>query len=219
MRVEYSEDSNTAWFDGYKFRKDRKTGYFLASKPTNGKKRERLHCYVWRYFNQAAEIPAGYHIHHKDGNKDHNDIENLACVKETIHLSHHSNERIQMYHAEISENLKNHAAPKAAEWHRSEEGRKWHSEHAKEVAEDMKPRKFVCQNCGKEFWRKPLGQIKFCSNNCKSAARRNSGVDDEIRKCEICGKEYRTNKYSPAKYCGPECRAVGRNRVNSVKRN
>lgn len=47
-RVEYSQDGKTAYFDGYKFRRDAKTGYYLATKPTYQGKRERLHCYVWR---------------------------------------------------------------------------------------------------------------------------------------------------------------------------
>lgn len=60
MRVTYSEDHKTAIFDGVKFRKDSKTGYYLAGKPTYNGHRERLHCYVWRFYN--GPVPEGFHI-------------------------------------------------------------------------------------------------------------------------------------------------------------
>lgn len=83
-RVEYSQDRKTAYFDGYKFRRDAKTGYYLANKPTYQGKRERLHCYVWRYFN--GPIPDGFHVHHVDENKSNNDIENLRCIPPKLHI-------------------------------------------------------------------------------------------------------------------------------------
>ena len=40
-------------------------------------KGKRLHRAVWEYFH--GPIPKGYHIHHMDGNRANNNIENLAC--------------------------------------------------------------------------------------------------------------------------------------------
>lgn len=51
---------------------------------------------------------------------------------------------------------------------------------------------------------------KFCSNNCKSAYRRKSGVDNEERICKICGEIFITNKYSKAKVCSKKCSAISR---------
>lgn len=203
MEVKYSTDHKTAYFNGYKFRKDLKTGYYLANKPTFKEKRERLHCYVWRFF--YGDIPEGFHIHHKDGNKDNNDIENLACVLKSEHLSYHSKKYAAEHQKEITENM-NKARVFANKWHKSEEGRKWHSFHAKENIKNMTPKEYVCQFCGKKYMSLPVGgNKKFCSNNCKSAARRKSGVDNEKRVCCVCGEEFYANKYSKSKCCSKKC--------------
>lgn len=207
MKVEYSEDLKIAYFDGYKFRRDAKTGYYLATKPTCQGKRERLHCYVWRYHNGI--IPAGYHIHHVDRDKSHNDIDNLRCIPEKIHVRHHRAEYVANNYDEIVENIKTKAAPKAAEWHRSEAGRAWHSKHAKQTIENMGKKEYVCQMCGKKFFALPIGmEKKFCSNACKSAARRKSGVDNEKRNCAVCGKEFFAGKYTKNKTCSRKCEIV-----------
>ena len=58
------------WFNGIKFTKDDKTGYYL-----NSSIRKRLHRYVWEL--HYGEIPEGYHIHHIDFDKS-NIIRNLC---------------------------------------------------------------------------------------------------------------------------------------------
>ena len=205
-KVEYSNDLNVAFFDGYKFRKDRKTGYYLATKPTDGKHRERLHCYVWRYFN--GPIPEGFHVHHINEDKGNNDIENLCCIPGRLHTKYHSIEYAENHYGSVIENLNKNVRPKASEWHKSEIGKAWHSKQAKINAQNMELRKFVCEYCGKEFYRKPTGQNKFCSNKCKSAYRRKLGVDNETRICKVCGREFITNKYSSGKCCSRKCAGV-----------
>lgn len=213
-KVEYSEDLKTAYFDGHKFRLDVKTGYYLASRPTYQGKRERLHCYVWRYFNGFA--PARYHVHHADGDKSHNDIENLRCIPESLHTRHHGVEWAANNYEAIVENLKSKAMPKAAEWHRSEAGRAWHREHYMESVGKAKPILHKCLACGKEYFSKQKSHSKFCSNKCKSAYRRKIGVDDETRKCAICGKQFTTNRYSRKMCCSKECAVVLRwNNIHS----
>lgn len=206
-RIIYSKDKRTACFDGHKFRRDAKTGYYLSNKPTYQGRRERLHCYVWRYFN--GPVPEGFHIHHKDENKDNNDIENLACVPVSKHISYHSRKYISVHRQEVENRLEK-IRPKASEWHRSPEGRAWHREHGAKAFQNMQKREYVCQYCGKAFSSLPVGRHKYCSNNCKSAARRESGVDNETRACNVCGKEFTANKYSKRGYCSGECRAVAR---------
>lgn len=204
-RVTYSKDGKTAYFDGHKFRRDSKTGYYLAGKPTYQGKRERLHCYVWRYFN--GPIPDGFHIHHKDENKDHNDIENLACVPVSEHTSYHSRKYISEHHEEVVENL-DRARAYASEWHRSQEGRAWHIEHGKKTFETMQKREYTCRQCGEKYLALPVGPVhKYCSNACKTAARVKSGVDNERRFCAACGKEFTANKYTKTKCCSRSCAA------------
>ena len=166
----------------------------------------RLHRVVWEFYN--GEIPEGCHIHHKDENPANNAIENLELMQRTSHLSLHSQERIKD-EGELKKMRENMA--KACEcakaWHHSEEGRKWHSQHSKEQCEKRKPRKFLCDCCGKEFETKNIriSGNHFCSNNCKSKYRRIMHFDDEKRICPCCGKEFIVNKYSKQIYCGRSC--------------
>lgn len=211
-KIVYSEDKRAAYFDGNKFRRDAKTGYYLASKPTHCGRRERLHCYVWRYFNGPA--PEGCHIHHKDENKYHNDIENLACVPVSEHTSYHSRKYLSEHLEESRKHIEN-IRPFASEWHRSPEGREWHRKHGIEEYKTMQKREYTCQYCGKKFMSLPVGpNHKYCSNNCKSAARRKSGVDDETRGCVVCGREFRANKYSKTRCCSRKCGRVLRSNQN-----
>ena len=43
----YSNDGDVAEIDGYKFRRDTRSGYYLSAKPIKNGKRMRLHVYVW----------------------------------------------------------------------------------------------------------------------------------------------------------------------------
>ena len=197
--VEYYEDGDVAVFDGLAFRKDKHTGYYL-----NSKTHKRLHVYIWEYYN--GTIPAGYYVHHKDFDKSNNEIENLVMIEATEHLSLHGKSWDSERYEKQMEILRENAIPKASEWHGSEAGRKWHKEHYEQMKDNLYRKKtFVCEQCGKEFEAVVHGENKFCSNACKSAFRRKSGVDNEIRKCECCGKEFTTNKYSKARTCSRSC--------------
>lgn len=166
------------------------------------RKGKRLHRAVWEYHNGA--IPKGYHVHHKDEDRSNNDIENLALVQGAVHLSGHMQDEKRKASARESIKQAIKAAPK---WHRSEEGKKWHSQHSKEVWKNKKPHTVTCDNCGKVF-EQMAGTTKgnhYCSNNCKAAARRKSGVDNELRLCAYCGAQFEVNKYSKQKCCSHEC--------------
>ena len=62
-----------------------------------------------------------------------------------------------------------------------------------------------CVNCGNEFECIDNGHNRFCSNKCKSAYRRKSGVDNVERACVVCNKTFVTNKYSKKRSCSREC--------------
>lgn len=70
------------WFNGLKFTRDDKTGYYL-----NSTIRERMHRYVWKFHH--GEIPEGYQIHHIDHNRGNNDISNLQMISNHLHASMH----------------------------------------------------------------------------------------------------------------------------------
>ena len=209
--VLYFDNYETATFNGYSFRRDKKTGYFLSSVAI-GNKRKRLHVYVWEYYN--GNIPKGYHVHHIDGDKNNNEIENLCILTASQHEKLHMSEKSEEAKQQIKRNLIEKAVPKAVEWHKSAEGREWHKKHGVEVFANLEPVEYVCSYCHKHFKTKNRygkDQNTFCSNNCKSAYRRMTGVDNIERECECCGKKFITNKYSKAKYCEVHRRKGSRN--------
>jgi len=159
--IQYIENTNLAYCDGYKFRKDKKTGYWLCSTL-----RKRSHVYIYEKYNGA--VPKGMQVHHIDHNKDNNDISNLKLLTRKEHDKIHYEEMSEEEKERRRKNLELNARPKAIEWHKSENGKEWHLKHYEEVKEKLhKKRKFICEECKKEF---ESSQIKsrFCSNVCKS---------------------------------------------------
>lgn len=198
------------YYNGCKFCKDENTGYYLSSKVIGRKnRRERLHRYIWEC--EKGEIPEGYEVHHIDGNQYNNSLDNLELMLSSEHEKLHGRsfksnpERVKR----ARENLLKNVMPKAAEWHRSEEGIQWHKEHGKKVWENRKPIGYFCKVCGKYFESlKSYGENVniFCSNNCKSKWRRMQGYDNIEKICTICGDAYSTNKYLKNQTCSPRCR-------------
>ena len=164
-------------------------------------KGKRLHVAVWKYHN--GDIPKGYHIHHIDEDRTNNQIENLTQVEASWHSSHHSSSRVEYNQRHIKD-----MRELASEWHRSDEGRKWNSKHAKEQWENKQEREYTCSACGKKFKSVHVygkDENTFCSNKCKTYFRAHSGLDDETRVCPVCKKEFVVNKYSKTVCCSREC--------------
>lgn len=203
--VEYYDDYDIACIDGISFRRDKKTGYYLSSRKI-GKRKVRLHVYVWT--RSHGSVPKGYHVHHIDGDKKNNEPENLCILEGHEHISQHMANLTPERVAWAKQNLLDNAVPKAKEWHASEKGREWHRQHGVEVYAKREEREYICTNCGNAFKTTKYyakGANTFCSNKCKSAYRRASGVDDVEKVCEMCGEKYIANKYTITKYC-PRCK-------------
>ena len=202
--------SESVRFDGVTFRRypdserwsDR--SYF---RPSGNSGREALHREVYKAHH--GPIPDGWHVHHIDGDPGNNDPDNLAALPASAHHEHHGHDRPSVPPSA-------EALALAAEWHRSPEGRAWHREHAKALWETRQARTIACEQCGTEFDDISL-HAKFCSNNCKSAARRASGVDDEGRLCGACGETFRVNRYAKAKCCTKSCAWVLRRRAKDER--
>lgn len=159
--IQYIENTNLAYCDGYKFRKDKKTGYWLCSTL-----HKRLHIYIYEKYN--GKIPKGYQVHHIDHNKDNNEIDNLKLLTRKEHNIIHNLEMTEEERDRRRKNLDEKARPKAVEWHKSEKGRKWHKEHYEEVKEKLhKKYNFKCLQCGKKFVSIQKNS-KYCCNACKS---------------------------------------------------
>jgi hypothetical protein len=68
-----------------------KRGYHqkIWTDPETGKlRREYVHRLVWEEHHGA--IPEGFHVHHKDGDKQNNNIENLELLADSSHAKHHT---------------------------------------------------------------------------------------------------------------------------------
>lgn len=187
------------YFEGRCFTRDENTGYYLCSTKSSDGKRKRMHVYVWEWYN--GPVPEGHHIHHIDGDKANNSITNLELMKGTEHMSLHWRKYASGNHQRIIDNLDKKARPKAIEWHKSRVGRDWHKKHYNAMKQNLHRKyQFTCQHCGRAFETTQI-RAKYCSANCRSAARRASGIDNVIKYCQDCGGEYIGNKYAKTKYC------------------
>lgn len=162
----------------------------------------RLHEEIWK--DRHGPIPPDHQIHHIDGNALNNDISNLQCLHRDEHRALHAAEQKPMHPRRLAWLEANR--PKATQWHRSAEGRAWHREMAREVWKHRTPDERTCEQCGGTYLsRATQGHDRFCSNKCKAAWRRASGVDDEDRSCEACGTVFRVNRYSKQRACSRLC--------------
>lgn len=126
-----------------------------------------LHRDVWE--RERGKIPDGWHVHHKNEDKGDNRIENLECLSAQEHMLLHGQTNPWVGSAENLEHLDS-MRDKAAEWHRSAEGRAWHSEHGRKSWEERAWTEKTCQHCGSEYKTPYPTRSKFCSQNCRSLA-------------------------------------------------
>lgn len=158
-----------------------------------------LHRRVWEV--HRGPIPKGHHIHHVDGDGANNAIENLECLSAADHE--------RLHHAGHCSPANRAALAKAQEaakiWHASEEGRKWHSENAVLSWARREPLERRCARCSEPYQTRHRGKAIYCSEKCKAAARRRSGVDDIERMCAECGAAFRSNRYGKQQCCSLSC--------------
>jgi hypothetical protein len=174
---------------------------------------KRLHVEVWKHHN--GQIPKGFDIHHIDWNHKNNSIENLKIVLSKDHQSFHAKKRF-IENPEHKRKFYEAGIIAAKEWHKSEEGKQWHSQHAKNTGfGKFEYGESNCIQCSEKYTRKSSTQ-HFCSNKCKSKYRRDNGLDDEIRKCDHCGQVYSVNRFSKQRYCSMVCGRKGCTKNNKI---
>jgi hypothetical protein len=166
-------------------------------------KGKALYVEVWTAAH--GPVPAGFEVHHKDHNPSNNDLENLELLEGSEHARLHALERGL---GELGRQHLEKAGELAKEWHKSQEGREWHKNHYKKMADALHAREErTCEECGTVF----MGLIgkpernRFCSNKCKTRWRYKSGVDNEERNCRVCGKPFMINKYWTTMTCSRSC--------------
>lgn len=130
------------YFDGLYFKKDYR-GYFRCWTKHKGL---RLHRYVWEKEN--GQIPEGYEIHHRDGNKSNNHISNL----ELLTAKEHSQKHVDEFNRNKKKNMP------SLEWRKQNYNNTKHLMH--EIVEKQ------CLFCGTSF--KARKYAKYCSKTCNN---------------------------------------------------
>lgn len=163
---------------------------------------EMLHRQVW--IDNNGPIPKGSDIHHLDGDPFNNAPDNLVCITVKEHRGEHRDTSFGTT-PEGREHLERIRA-KAAEWHRSEEGRRWHSEHGKQIWEDREGETYVCRMCGEEFESRYALGSGYCSKKCRNAAIEHDPRNMVERICEFCKESFKASKYRKRRFCSTACR-------------
>lgn len=162
-----------------------------------------LHRALWAYHN--GPIPDAHEVHHADGNPLNNDIGNLECITIAKHR------RIEGDRGSFStpKALKHldSIRHKAAAWHRTPEGRAWHSQNSKQAMAKRPLVTRVCKLCRKEFETKH-GFAKYCGGRCRELDRP-PRAKLHSRQCSFCKKEYTTQRPRQS-YCSYSCSSRAR---------
>lgn len=200
------------FFNGKSFKLQKGEHYF-----NNGE--DKMHTYVWEHYN--GKVDKGYHIHHIDGNKSNNKIENLEKLLGADHLSAHGKKRYQ----ENPEWFKKFREGTIAYFKNKVYTEEEKAEQLRRIALANLNRKDYgfgnCEHCGKNY-HKGSWQSRFCHSNCKQAVRRKTNGDKEERECIVCNNKFLIYKYNKTKYtCSCACSTKNRWKIkkNNVVKN
>lgn len=174
----------------------------------------RLHEEVWKAHH--GPIPAGHHVHHVDRDRLNNAIDNLVCLTAAQHAAEHAGDVSAA--KSTPEHLAHLAAirPQAAAWHGSAEGLAWHAEHGRRTWQSRQALRLTCERCGQAYESRGAGEKRYCSANCRTQARKASGVDNVERTCAVCGDPFTVNRYSTGTTCSRSCRMVFSHRNRKI---
>jgi endogenous inhibitor of DNA gyrase (YacG/DUF329 family) len=143
-------------------------------------RRQRLHREVWKSVN--GPIPKGHDVHHKNGNRLDNRIDNLELLSKSEHSALHFDEHLRPHLP------KAHAASREA---RVRNRRR------------RKSRALVCIVCGGRYSSGSTHPTRFCSTTCLEKAR-SGAFGGEDRMCEHCGARYKATKRFQ-RFCSRRC--------------
>lgn len=200
-------------FNGRRYRR-----YPDAKQPAHrryfGRSKGFLHRDVWEFYN--GPIPDGYEVHHIDGDTANNDISNLECLPASEHRRMEHAGQVAHAHSDAQKEHLARIRGKAAEWHRSEEGRAWHREHAKRAFGKVDRKAWydaqplvekTCEECGVKFMGK-IAKNVLCSAACADRRRRRKLREKKLSTphyCQECGQPFYTVQ-TKARFCGQVCR-------------
>lgn len=188
-------------YDGLRFARYSKNPYYWTKHYPERGLSKSLHVHVWE--KHHGPRPDGFQIHHVVRDFRTTDPAHLECIPRSEHARLHALERRATGSLQDFNDLSHQ---RAAEWHRSEAGRAWHKEHGRQTWDNAVPEIFSCVRCGDDYITFARSRKRgFCSPNCITAARKESGVDDEDRTCAVCSAAFRVNRYSRVVTCSASC--------------
>jgi endogenous inhibitor of DNA gyrase (YacG/DUF329 family) len=175
--------------------------YFSPSAADVAKGVEALHREIWKHYR--GPIPAGHHIHHRDGDPLNNSISNLECVTPSQHrIAHRDDHQTPEQRSHLQR-----VAHLAAAWHRSTAGRRWHAEHAKRVDQKRPREERRCAFCHAPFIARSGGNARFCSRRCIKRAKPEQPRHQKT--CPHCRKGFVSVK-KRAVFCSRSCANLAR---------
>lgn len=159
-----------------------------------------LHTLVW-LFEHRKPIPPKHHIHHEDRDSLNNAPDNLVAMLAVEHLALGRERKSSPEQLEHLARMRK----KAVKWHRSKDGRAWHSEHSRRQIRPLRDK--TCVQCAKAFQDKNARQKGnvFCSGICRTRWRYANRLDHETKKCEYCGKEFSSHRFNKTRFCSRAC--------------
>lgn len=187
--------SEVVVFNGVKFRRYPNSkvkahrNYFRPHVQDTWRGIQALHQEIWKQVH--GPIPAGYEVHHDDGNPLNNLPTNLVLLSIGEHRAEHGRRGAHSTPKQLK-HLKR-VRPLSAPWHSSPEGLAWHREHAKTSIALRKPTPRNCAECGKGFDAVHY-RARFCSPLCQGRARRKNPDNYATRVCIVCGTEFKIFK-------------------------
>lgn len=182
--------------------------YFVS---TNGyyvtRRSKRLHCEIWK--DTYGSIPKKFHIHHRDGCKTNNNLDNLECLSHSEHMKVHALERMKdpVHLARIMKNV-NDSFLRRKSWICSEAGRNYLTKISRVWNMSLPKLDFFCLECNKAF-KSVRPWAKFCCSGHKHRyqerkRRRRLKVPMEPHVCDVCKKVFYP-KRTDALCCSVSC--------------
>ena len=163
-----------------------------------------IHRRVFEYYH--GEIPAGYEIHHIDGNPANNDISNLQMLTKDEHTRTHAKAKEQkIYRCEFCGKIFYSSGSGVVRFCSSRCNHDWHQQqgHYTEIR--------ICANCGNPFSAYKYNNTRYCSPAC---AYKDMPPTSKDKECPICHEIFRARKDKQV-YCSRSCAAKGHERKKS----
>jgi hypothetical protein len=157
-----------------------------------------IHAHRWVWINHFGAIPQGMDIHHKDGDKSNNEIENLEMLSRSDHLKRHWQEgRFDLDQRRIQ-------LAEARKWLSIPQGRKKQSEDAKEGWKNRKQVAYQCKGCNKDKFTYQK-KSDFCSDACRSRWKRQNKPNPIEIICLVCKDPFIKDKSDKKLICSRNC--------------